>query len=203
MSERQILAAASAAFWLGAAACSRHHGAAASVPTAGDTCGAVSTALGRNAPVESLGGSFAIRLVATSGARAGRWVDGDLVLRQRQTGSASGASRSQMPFAGTASIQLEEVGAIRLGNPASADPAMPGVGAYVTRDSSGGVTSLLLRVGSNMNAGGPPAFDAAFTVLYVRRVSSGGIWGNWRSSSGTGIGTTQSEGNFCALRLTP
>jgi hypothetical protein len=194
-----IGAVVTAAAWLGTAACARHHASTIDM-VAGDTCAMVSGPLSSYTHVDSLGGRYHLRMVATQGGMTSRSVDGELVLRPRGDAAARPPG-TRMAYTGTASIQLESVGAVRLGDPASSSDETPGVGAYVTRDSLNlTLTGLLMRVGSTMNAGGPPVFDAAFTVFYVQRVRSNDIWGTWRSASGVGLGTTQAEGYFCAMR---
>ena len=130
----------------------------------------------------SLAGDYDLRLVATQGPAAGMAVTGTIDLAVSPAG-----------VRGAATIALDSLGAHRPGDIGSRDSAAPGVLAF----PSDGM--ILLRLGADANRrGGEQRFEAAYTVLDVRRIGEDGFSGTWAS----GAERVDAEGHFCALRRT-
>lgn len=144
-----------------------------------------------------LSGAYVLRLVATRGAAAGRSAVGELVLRPHDSSRVVLEAGVETPFFGHAVIPLEDVGAVRMGDLASADPDAPGVAVYVTRDAQGATTSAVIRLGSSSNRRGQMLFDAGYTVLFLRSVESSGFKGGWASA----VERREVSGHFCAQRV--
>ena len=108
------------------------------------------------------------------------------------------------PVIGLLDLELDSIGATRMGDPMSMDSMAPGVGIYITRRRGGEITGALARVGSASNGRGQSPIDGGYFVLYFRRVVTDSFGGDWASSPGPGnqLGTTESHGRFCAVRLT-
>ena len=142
--------------------------------------------------VTRLAGDFRIVLVATRPESAS--VSGELHLRPQEDSLRrvpSLAGSYQNPLVGTATLDVEAVGAVRLGDLSSTDPTRPGV----TVVEQGGVVTL--RLGSEANRWGQTRFDGGYLALSVVAVSDDGFGGTWSS----GITTTDAEGYFCATRM--
>jgi hypothetical protein len=147
----------------------------------------------------SLAGQYTVRLIATSGAKAGASADGRLALmeqdsayRSLERSDGSVDTTFSFPLYGTAEVDFAAVGATAPGNPGSTDPLSPGV---LVIQRPGGV---MLRVGSEANRRGVRRFDGGYTVLEVQQVTDQGFAGTWRS----GVGLEQSGGHFCAVKAT-
>jgi hypothetical protein len=96
------------------------------------------------------------------------------------------------PLGGTLEIDLAAVGAQAVVGLDSTDPAAPGV--LVLERASATGPAITLRLGSVANRVDERAIDAAFTVLDVRAMGPGGLFGTWRS----GVRLERSSGYFCA-----
>ena len=160
------------------------------------TCAPVGEmALPREATADGFAGTY--RLVLVSPGEQERRAEGTLsLMRQadslRSVPGIGGAPDpvASMPVYGTADIELEAVGGLRLGDLSSTDPTMPGVGAY---QRPGDIT---LRLGSETNRRGVVRFDGGFMALQVREVTDQGFRGTWAS----GVTGRDATGYFCATR---
>lgn len=170
----------------------------------GGTCAPLTTPLPSDVNPADLVGTYRITFFLTQGGEAGEPVGGRLVLFAQDSArvrvgppdAAPGADVTQ-PVIGQLDLARQRLGAADTGDPMSADPAQPGVAAYVTRRPDGGVTSVTLRIGAQSNVRGAVVFDAAYFALYVKRVVPDGFAGGWAS----GLGLRRVEGYFCAERL--
>lgn len=152
-------------------------------------------ALSQDATADGFAGTY--RLVLVSPGEQERRAEGTLsLMRQadslRSVPGIGGAPDpvASMPVYGTADIDLEVVGGLRLGDLSSTDPTMPGVGAY---QRPGDIT---LRLGSETNRRGVVRFDGGFMALRVREVTPDGFRGTWAS----GVTGQDATGYFCATR---
>ena len=173
-------------------------------PPPDDACRPVAaTPLGA-APWDSLPGQWRLTLVATSGRMAGRVAQGNLTLIAEEESlrrvDRPGPNVVTVPVVGSTDLSVEEVGAVRLGDLRSADPRRPGTSIWVSIGPDGG-TSAVMRVGQEEIGTRLQPVDAAYTVLYLRRVSGSAILGGWASGGGGGAGEVAS-GHFCAARAT-
>jgi len=98
------------------------------------------------------------------------------------------------PLFGSTDVDVEDVGAVRVGSLSSEDPASPGV--LVIESETGTSPSILLRLGSDANRRTLVRFDGGYTVLTVVEITAESFSGTW-SSGALGRG---SEGFFCATR---
>ena len=139
----------------------------------------------------SVKGDYEIELTALAGERTGKTTRGQLTLLPRDSVG--------VPYYGWTNLQLDEVGAHRLGDPGSRDRSAPGVLMLTGPDTSdpAGAGSVTLRIGSQANRSDIIRFDGAYTALYVRWVAEGGFGGEWAS----GVTQPEAEGEFCALRM--
>ena len=151
--------------------------------------------------VAPMAGRYVLTMVATGGAQNGRSVAGYLTLREAPAGTPGPAAGARTALIGTTDILLESVGALRLGDTGAEDARAPGVAVYEQRAASG-VPTVTARLGSQTTAAPTPGLqqiEGSFTVLFVRRIESGGFAGGWRSGGPEpGIGA---EGYFCAVRI--
>jgi hypothetical protein len=146
-----------------------------------------------------LAGRYALRLIATSGAKEGASADGRLALME-QDSAYRGVERADgsvdttysLPLYGTAEAAFASIGATIPGSAASSDPLSPGV--LVIQRPRG----VMLRLGSEANRRGVRRFDGAYTVLQVQQITDQGFAGIWRS----GVGLEESGGHFCAAKPT-
>jgi hypothetical protein len=143
------------------------------------------------AGVESLEGEFLLRMSADEGSPTGREAEGKLTLLRRDSAS--------VPFYGWTTIDVEQIGAHRLGDPASQDRLAPGVLALTSMvaPEATGDSAIVLRLGSQANRADIIRFDGAFTALYVRWIEEDGFGGDWAS----GIRGPETTGQFCAVRI--
>jgi hypothetical protein len=152
-----------------------------------------------------LAGNYSITFFATRGLRSGHSVSGLLTLRAQDPAMielprADGVPMRQ-PYVGRLDVELDSIGAVQMGDLMTDDAAAPGFALYVAHRLNDQVTEVLGRVGSVSNARGPSPIDAGHFTLFVRRVSTQGIWGGWSSNPGTGgFITPDAVGHFCALR---
>ena len=140
--------------------------------------------------VGDLGGDYALELTARSGDRSGETARGLLTLVTRDSVG--------VPFYGWTDLELDDVGAHRLGDPASTDRSAPGVLVLTSPDAADPASpaSVTLRIGSQANRSDIVRFDGAYTALYVRWIADDSFGGDWAS----GVTETEAEGEFCALR---
>lgn len=182
---------------LQSAACSGHGGAAVT-PSA---CHPVEGRLPENVHWDSLPGSWRLTLVAETGQMASRSVQGTMSLREQLPAlkqvNILGAHPVTVPIIGTADIDLEGVGAVRLGDVLSTDPGHPGLAIWVSEGGGDGV-SAILRIGEEAIRGDIVRFDGGYTALYLQHVSASSIRGGWAS----GVTTKAVTGYFCAERIT-
>ncbi len=160
-------------------------------------CAPVAATADSTVDASRLGGEFVLHLVATSGDKQGGSSGGPLKLmphdsahRRLELPDGSSSSTYTHPLYGTATVDFGAVGAVTPGDPASADPASPGV-LVIERPGQ-----VMLRVGSEANRSGVRRFDGAFTVLRVQQVTDAGFAGTWES----GVNLDKSGGHFCATR---
>jgi hypothetical protein len=148
---------------------------------------------------DGLAGEYAVRLIATSGAKQDASASGRLELRaqdsayrtmDRADGSAD--TTYSFPLYGTAEVDFSAVGATIPGDPGSSDPSSPGV---LVIERPGGV---MLRLGSVANRRSVRRFDGGYMVLEVQQVTDSGFTGFWRSAANL----QESGGHFCAVRVT-
>lgn len=151
-----------------------------------------------NAEAERLAGEYEITLEATDGPAAGRSSRGRLSLWPNPPdlqglASAGGGVRSDAsaPLYGATDVDVEAVGALRLGDPSSEDTGAPGV-LLVERGDQ-----IVLRVGSEANRRDVLRFDGGYLALWVERVTEKGFAGSWTS----GVMGVQARGRFCAVRV--
>jgi hypothetical protein len=106
---------------------------------------------------------------------------------------------NSMPLFGGTDVAIERVGAVRMGDLASADSTKPGVAVLEQRTP----TSLLivLRLGSDANERGVLRFDGGYAALTVRSISDSEFRGTWASGVRSGLRSLESSGYFCATRL--
>lgn len=154
--------------------------------------------LAADASTATMRGDFTLTLVATAGPDSGRSVAGSLSLAPQDSALRS-VERATQPLRGTATIALEEVGAVRVGDISATAPDAPGVAVYEQRSANGAPT-VLLRLGNESNARGPQPIDPAHTTFYVRRITADGFAGGWSSGAGSTFPSRFAEGFFCAVR---
>jgi hypothetical protein len=175
------------------------HGRADTAPAASE-CRPTTGRLAANAPWDSLAGTWRLTLVATFGSLTGRSVRGEMTLRvqdsvQRRV-ERPGPTVVTVPVIGAADIALEAVGARRIGDLHSLEPARPGLGIWVSRGADGGM-SAVLRIGQEEIHPTLLQIEGAYTVLYLREVSSDAMRGGWAS----GVMQEEAHGHFCAERV--
>jgi len=179
-------------------------GCRASGGVAPQDCAPVTSELSAETSAEKIGGEYQLRLVATSGVKAGSRVDGTLRL-QPQTGelryrSWPGSDSSVVhPMYGAAELELAAVDAIQVGSISSTDPMAPGVLVIEQHARAGQPprADITLRLGSEANRRDRQRVDGGYMALRVRRVDSSGFAGSWAS----GVLRERSAGYFCAVRM--
>lgn len=142
--------------------------------------------------VGGLGGDYVLELTTVAGEQAGATARGALTLVPRDS--------TGVPYFGWTDLQVAEVGAHRLGDPASTNRSAPGVLVLTSPEvtDSAGPASITLRIGSQANRSDIVRFDGAYTALYVRWIDTDSFGGDWAS----GLTGPEAEGDFCALRTT-
>ncbi len=143
-------------------------------------------------------------LVPDSTGTDHRVVSGLLTLRLQMqesdpTQESDSTSDPSTPLYGFTDIDLEAVGAHRVGDPGSRDPSAPGV--LVLEREEYGRRVITLRLGSNANRRDVVRYDGAYTVLRVRQSDEDGFAGSWRSGSGSGLDLSVTTGHFCAWKV--
>jgi hypothetical protein len=170
-----------------------------------EACVPVAGELPAESSMEAASGEYRLRLVATSGSKAGSSVDGTLKLqahigelryRMRMGGSLD--SSVVHPLYGTAELNLEAVDAVQVGTIASSDPAAPGVLVIQRGDRTDEAprAEITLRLGSEANRRNRQRIEGGYTALRVRQVTPTKISGTWAS----GVVREHSTGYFCAVR---
>jgi hypothetical protein len=179
----------------GGAGCQTPPAALAPLP-----CGPVSGSLAADAPVERLDGAFRLALVATAGPRAGHSTTGELRLQRNAGAGPQGADGVSYPLYGSARIALDSVGAVAPGDPASTNPARPGVLVvrWTRGDAAHPTPMLTLRLGDEGNRTDVTRFDGAHLALSATTLSAERFAGSWDS----GVGMERAAGYFCAVRTT-
>jgi hypothetical protein len=173
------------------AGCASARGGAAS-----SECGPVQASLEQGVSLEPLAGEFRLTLVAQDG----RSIVGELTLMPAPAGTPPPAIGARTAFIGSLEIRLEAVGARRLGDIQSRDPAAPGIAVYEQRSAAGAVT-VTARLGSRTTAAPTPGMqqiEGEYMALFVRSISAGGFAGGWNSGDGSIEG--EARGHFCAVR---
>lgn len=149
-----------------------------------EACAPVEHALEAGSTLAAMAGTYRLTLVSGDPETS---AEGALTLEPlpealREMGGAA------TPLGGSTDVDVEAVGALRMGDLSSTDPAAPGV---LVIETAG--TNILLRLGSESNRRDQSSFDGGYTVLTVNRIANGGFDGNWRSGSRNGTNT----GYFC------
>ena len=157
--------------------------------------------LATDGSLEGRVGDYRLTMVEEVDGTPTRRVQGSLVLltqvesfRQFE-GSAGGSIPGvTSPLFGSTDVNVEAVGAVRVGSLSSQDPASPGV--LVIESETGTSPSILLRLGSDANRRDVVRFDGGYAVLAVVEITAESFSGTW-SSGARGPG---SEGFFCATQ---
>ena len=156
--------------------------------------------LAANAAWDSLPGVWRLTLVASFGSMIGRSVQGEMILQRQDSVQRRverpGPTVVTVPVIGAADIALEDVGARRIGDLHSLEPARPGLAIWVSRGVDGGI-SAVLRIGQEEIHPTLMQIEGAYTVLYLREVSSDAMRGGWAS----GVMQEEAHGHFCAERV--
>lgn len=98
------------------------------------------------------------------------------------------------PLFGSTNLNVEDVGAVQIGDLSSEDPEYPGV--LVIESETGTGPNILLRFGSDANRRDLVRFDGGYTVLNVVEITEGAFGGTWSS----GTRGPESTGFFCAAQ---
>ena len=174
-------------------------GAAVAGPDAVSSAGAcrpTDGVLAADATLAGAAGAYRLTMVRTDqggeGESAGKssTVSGSLRLHPSASGAFAPASD---PLRGATDVDLRAVGAQRVGDPASEDPAAPGV--LVLESRVNGAPRILLRLGSEANRPDQLLFDGGYTVLDVGEITAAGFAGAWRSAAEH----RSAAGHFCAV----
>jgi hypothetical protein len=170
-----------------------------------EECAPITGELSAESSMEAISGDYRLRLVATSGAKAGSSVDGTLKLRPnvgelRYRARMAGSLDSSVvhPLYGTAELNLKAVDAVQVGTIASTDPAAPGVLVIQRHERTGQAprAEITLRLGSEANRRDRHRIEGGYTALRVRQVTATEFAGTWAS----GVVRQRSAGYFCAVR---
>lgn len=159
-------------------------------PTPAEACEPAEGPLPSGASLASEPRTYRLVVVRGDVAERPSWAEGELRLVPRPADLRRLADW-RTPLQGVAEIEIERVGALRVGSLTSEDPAAPGVLVLRSPDPE---PELILRFGSAANRADRTAFDEAFTVLRVTRIDEGGFAGSWRS----GRFGDEVAGYFCA-----
>ena len=156
-----------------------------------------------DATLSDRAGRYRLTLVVDSGGTSAdssstvqRAVSGllTLVAQVHDPGDSDSSNDPSTPLYGFTDIDPVSVGAHRVGDPGSEDPAAPGV--LVLERSEYGRRIITLRLGSDANRKDLVRYDGEYTVLSVNSIDEDGFAGSWRS--GGGLGFTVTTGCFCA-----
>ena len=154
-----------------------------------DACAPTMANLTQDATLVGAHGRYRLVLVTRTGEKA----VGALVLVASPAGREV-LGPASTPLLGSLDIDLGEVGARRIGDPASTDPDAPGV--LVLEFDRGGTRQVMLRIGSEANRVDQRLFDGGHTVLRVQQIDADGFAGTWES----GLRSSLAVGFFCATR---
>ena len=157
------------------------------------SCVRTSGQLGPDATLAAHAGNYRLTLVWRGDAGDIASVHGGLVLHPQVRGFES-LGNASTPLYGTADVDLESIGAHRVGDTVSDAPDGPGV--LVLEFDRDGARNVLLRLGSAANRRDSMLTDGAYTVLVVHEIAADGFSGSWRSGSHT----SDSRGHFCATK---
>lgn len=159
----------------------------------GSACVPVSGTLGAGESLGGMQGSYL--LIMVSGGDRTASAEGQLSLVERPAGMRT-LQNSSIPLSGWTDVDVEAVGAQRVGRLRTDDLAAPGV-LVIEADGSNGRT-IFLRMGSDANRLDRVAIDGAYTVLSVKRIADAGFAGTWTS----GVSGVTTQGYFCAQKRT-
>jgi hypothetical protein len=165
-------------------------------------------ALTSRTDARTLAGTYELRLVAATGARAGVTADGRLVLHLTDDSAVGpvlvlGRPDSSLshPLAGTLALDPASIGAVETGDLASSDRSAPGALVIERRPArSEAPVAITIRLGAEANRGGPARFDGGYFALTVHRLGPDSFAGIWASGGAAG---PDSGGSFCARRTPP
>ena len=165
--------------------------AAACVPPAGPVA--------NDASLEGRAGEYRLTMVEQVDRSPSRTTTGSLTLLAqveslRQFAGSAGGSIPGVtsPLFGSTDVNVEGVGAVRVGSLLSEDPESPGV--LVIESETGAGPSILMRLGSDANSRDLVRFDGGYAVLTVVEITEESFSGTWSS----GARGPDSEGFFCA-----
>ena len=168
---------------------------------AGTTCSAATGSLAVGASLRGRGGDYSLTMVGGARGAVAASVQGGLTLIEQsaemrvfQGADGSAIPGVVSPLYGTTDIQVQEVGALRIGSLLTGDPSAPGVLVIESQTAQG--PSILIRLGSDANRRDMSLFDGGFTVLELHEISGDGFSGTWTS----GAQGSRTEGHFCAER---
>ncbi len=163
------------------------------------TCVESMGSLGLGASLNGRAGEYVLTMVGGAEGDDPASVQGALALQDqledlRQfSGSGGDAIPGVLsPLFGTTDVGVEGVGALRVGDLSSVDPAAPGVLVIESKTAEG--PSILLRFGSDANRRDVVRFDGGFTVLELTEIRDDGFSGRWNS----GAQGPRAAGYFCA-----
>lgn len=190
---KTVLAWAVALMWVGCAAPPERADAPsdATPPDAVEasaSCERPTKALSAGASLVGMGGEYTLTMVAASGEGAS--ASGSLTLIEQEAGLEQWGQVAT-PLFGSSDINLDAVGAVRVGELDIADAASPGV--IVMEDEGPDGPRIRLRLGSRANTRETAAFDGGYTILTVAELVTDGFAGEWRSAAGGPV----TEGWFC------
>jgi hypothetical protein len=159
----------------------------------------------RSIVATGLAGRYDIAFEATQGERRGRVVRGQLELIARDSSGSilrrlGGAPHPYVRelFFGSATIDLDAVGAYTEGLTSSRDSTSPGVTIWQWTDRKDG--PLQLRLGSNLNRRDMAMLDGAYIDAEFTDVSPTSFQGRWQAS--LGHTSYSASGYFCGRRMT-
>ena len=206
----QVAGAGDAATGVGAAGAGGGQGQVAAASAAGTAngegapapaCVRPEGALAADASLEGRVGDYRLTMVEEVDGTPTRTVEGPLVLftqveslRQFEGSAGGSISGVTSPLFGSTDVNVEAVGAVRVGSLSSQDPASPGV--LVIESETGTGPSILLRLGSDANRRDLVRFDGGYAVLTVVEITTESFSGTWSS----GARGPDSEGFFCATQ---
>ncbi len=166
------------------------------------TCVESSGSLGPDASLTGWAGEYTLTMVGGAEGANPASTQGVLSLHEQRENLRRFAGSSwnsipgvASPLYGTTDVGVEVVGALRVGDLSSADPAAPGVLVIESVTAQG--PSILIRFGSDANRRDVLRFDGGFTVLELHEISDDGFSGSWNS----GARGPRAAGYFCAERV--
>ena len=169
--------------------------------TSAPTCVRPEGLLSADASLEGQAGEYHLTMIEEVDGTATRTAEGSLLLLNqvetlRQFAGSAGGSIPGVtsPLFGSTDVNVEDVGAVRVGSLSSEDPVSPGV--LVIESETGASPSILLRFGADANRRTLVRFDGGYTVLTVVQITAESFSGTW-SSGALGLA---SEGFFCATQ---